>query len=183
MLGMRYKRYVQEGRALIAEEQQKVYDILKELDIEYRVCRHAPLVGAEDRHVPGYHQPGLNVKNLVLKDKKTQEIYMVVLKDDARLDFKKYKEIAGWSKKISFADEEDLKKYLGVSRGSCSVFSLINDREKRVRVVISEYIAKAPENEKISFHPNDNTATVTISVKDMYRFLAWTGNDVIHEGR
>ncbi len=163
------------------EEKQKVYEILKELGIGYKVCRHAPLVGAEDSHVSGYHQPGLNVKNLLLRDKKTEEIYMVVLKDDARLDFKKYKEVVGWSKKTSFADEEDLKKYLGVSRGACSVFSLINDREKKVRVVISEYITKAAEDEEISFHPNDNTATVTISVKDMKRFLIWTGNNVIFE--
>lgn len=64
-------------------------------------------------------------------------------------------------------------KYLGLTPGSVSVFGLINDEENHVRVVLDEDLQK---EDKINFHPNINTETLTILYTDLIRFLEWTGN-------
>lgn len=163
------------------QEEKRVYQVLEDLGIEYTVYYHEPLFGYEDAEKEGYHQQGLNLKNLMVREKKREEHYLVVLKDDVRLDFKRYKELTGWSSKMTFAGDEDLVKYLGVHAGACSVFGLINDRDKHVTVVLDKYITGADPEEKINFHPNVNTATVAMKVKDLYKFLKWTGNLVILE--
>ncbi|NLD20477.1 MAG: prolyl-tRNA synthetase associated domain-containing protein [Clostridiales bacterium] len=165
----------------ITEEEKRVYEVLDDLGIRYTVCYHAPIFGHEDAEKEGYHQPGLNLKNMMVRERKKEEHYLVVIKDDARLDFKRYKELTGWSSKMTFASDDDLVKYLGVHAGSCSVFGLINDKGNHITVVLDKYVTSADPEEKINFHPNVNTATVTMKVKDFYKFLEWAGNPVIKE--
>ena len=52
-------------------------------------------------------------------------------------------------------------------------FGLINDTARHVYLFIDANLKKA---ERLSFHPNINTATIVISFKDFIRFLDWTGN-------
>lgn len=163
----------------ITEEEKSVYQVLNDLGIQYTVHYHEALFGQEDADKEGYHQPGLNLKNMLVREKKKDEHYLVLLKDDDRLDFKKFKPMTGWSSKMTFARDEDLMKYLGVHAGSCSIFGLINDKEKHVIVVLDDYITSADLDESISFHPNINTATLTMKVRDLYTFLEWTGNKVV----
>jgi Ala-tRNA(Pro) deacylase len=61
--------------------------------------------------------------------------------------------------------------------GSVSPFGLINDRDHSVRVVIDRDLKSA---ERLSFHPNINTVTLTVSGADFSRFLAACGNSVQH---
>jgi Ala-tRNA(Pro) deacylase len=75
--------------------------------------------------------------------------------------------------KLSFASEKRMLKYLGILPGSVSPFGLINDLENHVTVFIDESLLS---HEKISFHPNLNTATIAISTKDFIKFLDFSGN-------
>lgn len=161
------------------EREQAVYNVLDELNIKYSVKYHEPIFGEQDYDKECYHMPGLNLKNILIREKKKEEFYLVILKDDERLDFKKYKPFTGWSSKVTFAGDEDLVKYLGVHAGSCSVFGLINDVEHKVTVVIDDYVTRSDSEELINFHPNINTATLTMKVKDLFTFLDWTTNKVI----
>ena len=77
--------------------------------------------------------------------------------------------------KLSFASPERLMRHLGLTPGSVSPFGLINDREHAVRVVIDRALKAA---ERLSFHPNINTVTFTISAPDFARFLEACGNPV-----
>ena len=52
--------------------------------------------------------------------------------------------------------------------GMVSIFGLLNNKDHDIKVFIDKAITY--EN-KITFHPNDNTATMFISVNDMYKFL------------
>ena len=63
--------------------------------------------------------------------------------------------------------------YLGLTPGSVSAFGLINDAQKVVEVVIDASLFEA---EEISFHPNVNTATLVMDIKDFKRFLEWSGH-------
>ncbi len=63
----------------------------------------------------------------------------------------------------------------GVTPGSVSPFGLLHDGSKEVRVIVDQELRAV---ERLIFHPNLNTASVTISVADFERFLATRVNSV-----
>ena len=75
--------------------------------------------------------------------------------------------------KLPFASETRMEKYLGLKPGSVSPFGLINDTENHVHLFMDKNLEKAP---RLSFHPNDNTATIVIKNEDFIKFLDATGN-------
>ena len=76
--------------------------------------------------------------------------------------------------KLSFASEERLQKWLGVSPGSVTPFGLINDPTHHVHLFIDETLQKA---EKLSFHPGINTASLIIQQSDFIKYLDYCQND------
>ncbi len=160
---------------------EQVYQVLNELQIPYNVETHEACFTVEQAKEHGLNRPGINVKNLVILDRRTGEHYMVILQDERRLDFKNFATITGWSKKATFAPDEDIFEYLGVHIGSCSVFGIINDKKNHITVVLEKAIAHASPDAIINFHPNINTATVAITIKDLFRFLEWAKNPVVLE--
>jgi Ala-tRNA(Pro) deacylase len=64
---------------------------------------------------------------------------------------------------------------LGVTPGSVSPFGLIYEGSGGVQVIVDEALRGA---ERLLFHPNINTASVTISAADLERFLATRPNNV-----
>ena len=66
-----------------------------------------------------------------------------------------------------------MMKYLGVKPGSVSLFTLINDVNHEVTLFVDKELRNA---EKVSFHPNDNTASLVISNADMMKFIQHIGN-------
>ena len=63
----------------------------------------------------------------------------------------------------------------GVTPGSVSPFGLLHSGSKDVRVIVDQDLRSA---DTLIFHPNLNTASVTISVADFERFLATRPNVV-----
>ena len=57
---------------------------------------------------------------------------------------------------------------MGLKPGIVSLFGLLNNKEKDIKVYIDKDLLK---EQIITFHPNDNIATIFISVKDMFNFL------------
>jgi len=76
--------------------------------------------------------------------------------------------------KLSFASEKRLLNYLGLQPGSVSPFGLINDLDNHVYVFLDQ---KLKNFEFLSFHPNDNRASLTISNRDFIRFMESSGNE------
>ena len=62
---------------------------------------------------------------------------------------------------------------LGVTPGSVTPFSAINDTVRRVTVVLDAAMMTHPV---LNFHPLVNTATTTISREGLVRFLEATGH-------
>jgi Ala-tRNA(Pro) deacylase len=79
--------------------------------------------------------------------------------------------------KLSFASERRLTEHLGLETGAVSPFGLINDSQKTVTAVIDRDLSK---NDLVNFHPNVNTATITISYSDFEKFLKHCGNEVVY---
>ena len=64
-------------------------------------------------------------------------------------------------------------KYLGVKPGSVSLFTLVNDLGHEVTLFVDRHLLEA---EKVSFHPNDNHASLVITRDDMLKFIEGIGN-------
>lgn len=158
-----------------------VYEFLDGLGVDYELIRHDAFFTCDDVEKSGLDLPGLHVKNLFVRDTKAERYYLVILPWDVRLDIKAYQKVVGWSRRIAFCGEEELLRYLGVTTGACSLFCMLNDKEHAVTLVIGRDIATAAPTEKINFHPNDNRATVTISVTDMWRCIQAMGCEVIYD--
>jgi Ala-tRNA(Pro) deacylase len=118
--------------------------------------------------------PATPIKNLFLRNKKGNREYLVILGVDKRADLRQLVKIIG-DDRFSFGSPERLMQTLGVTPGSVSPFGLLHEGSKQVLVIIDKDLRNA---ERLIFHPNDNTASVTISFADLERFLATRGNVV-----
>jgi Ala-tRNA(Pro) deacylase len=161
---------------MISENEKKVYEILNKLNISYARYEHPPVFTVEQAKKHWKNITGAHCKNLFLRNKKGNRHYLVILEHSKKADLKILAKHLN-EDKLSFASEERLMRYLGLSAGAVSPFGLLNDSKKEVKVVIDQDLKKV---ERINFHPNVNTATVGISFKDFEKFLAWCGNEIYY---
>lgn len=161
---------------MIQESEQKVYDVLEQLGIKYERHEHKAVYTMEELNLADLGIKGEDCKNLFIKNRKGNQHYLVIVPSAQRIDLKKLGEKIG-AVGLSFASEERLKKYLGLTPGAVSPYGLINDKDKEVQVVVDESLTSA---DYVNFHPNVNTATITVSAQDFFRFLKWCGNKVFY---
>lgn len=159
---------------MISDEEKKIYELLDGLNISYKKYAHKPIFTIEEANNLDMDIPGGHCKNIFICDKKKKNYFLIVLPDDKSVNFKELSSKIGY-KGLKFASEEMLQKYLGLKAGSVSPFGLINDADKKVEVLIDKDIFR---NGLVGFHPNVNTATVTINNEDFEKFLQWCGNKV-----
>jgi Ala-tRNA(Pro) deacylase len=139
---------------------------VKELGIDYTLHEHAPVFTAEEALSVVGHIPRVHCKNLFLKDK-ADALWLVTLPDEKRADLKSLPEKIG-SKRLSFGNAALLTEALGVAPGSVTPLALVNDKDKRVQLVLDRWMM---EQELINLHPLVNTATITLRTADLLRFL------------
>lgn len=159
---------------MIQEKEQKVYDFLDALGISYKRYEHPPVYTVEEAEKYWEEIGGTHCKNLFLRDAKGKRHFLVVLEHSKKADLKKLAEQIA-SDRLSFASDRRLEKYLGLEAGSVSPFGLINDTQKSVELILD---ADLKGKDQISFHPNVNTATISLTFNDFERFLQKTGHRV-----
>ena len=155
-------------------QEQKVCEFLGSLNINFIKHTHPPVYTVEEANLHWKDISGLHCKNIFLRNKKGNRHFLVVVPSEMNIDIKNLNEILG--ERLSFASSERLKKYLGIEPGSVSPFGLINDDTKHVVVVLEGEVMAAQE---VNFHPNVNTATLTISGVGFKKFLSACGNNVV----
>lgn len=152
--------------------QTELYKVLKELDIKYDYYEHPPVPTVEEASKYWVDIEAAHCKNIFFRNHRGNRHYLVILDYRQKLDIdalvKRLKQ-----GKLSFASEKRLKEHLGVLPGSVSPFGLINDCENHTKLFIDDSLEKY---DRISFHPNVNTASLVIRLKDFLRFLEWSGN-------
>ena len=112
-------------------------------------------------------------KNLFFRNHKGNRHYLVIMESTHAMDIHSIERMLHQGK-LSFASPERMMKYLGVKPGSVSLFTLVNDTEKAVTLFVDSKLLNV---EKVSFHPNDNRASLVISSADMLKFIKNTGNN------
>jgi len=148
-----------------------LFSYLDQLDIKTHTLQHAAVFTVAESHEIEAALPGEHTKNLFLKDAKDQ-LFLVVALNSTQVDLKTLPKVIG-SGRLSFGKADLLQEVLGVTPGSVTVFSLINDTDKRVRLVLDEALMV---HETINAHPLENTATTSVSREDLLRFIAACGH-------
>lgn len=150
-----------------------IYDILDEMNVQYQEYTHPAVYTCEESDKYYGDIPGGRSKNLFLRNRKGDRHYLVIVPPEKRVDLKEIAKDLGQSK-ISFASEERLMKYLGVTPGSVTPFGVIHDEENNVKIVVDATVWRY---DTLHFHPCKNTATLVVSHADFETFLSKSGNE------
>ena len=102
-------------------------------------------------------------KNLFLCNRQKTQFTLLLMPGRKEFRTKELSAQLGCSR-LSFADAERMQEFLGVTPGSVSVLGLLNDTEKRVRLVIDR---DALAHEYFGCHPCRNTTSLRIKPADL----------------
>lgn len=105
-----------------------------------------------------------------MQPKKTA-YYLIIMDDEKRLDIKKLGELLN-EKGMKFCSPEDLKDKMSLYPGVVSLFGLINNTEHDINICLDNDMLS---EKTITFHPNDNTKTLFLSMGDMFKFITELG--------
>ena len=154
----------------------KVTDYLDKIGVKYQLLRHEAVVTTEESRAVVHVDDCASCKSLYVKDKKSDNYYMVVLPFDKRANMRGLASYVGCAK-FEFATEEKLYEDLQVHRGSVSPYAFLNEKSTySAKLLIDADVWNA---KNVKFHPCDNTATVVVSVSDFKKFLSSIGKEVI----
>jgi Ala-tRNA(Pro) deacylase len=154
--------------------QDELFALLDRLGIEHSTVTHPPFFSVEEGR-PWHHKiPGLHCKNLFIKDRKGG-IWLVVMPGNKRADLGRLEKALG-APRFSFARAELLQEVLELTPGSITPFGLINERRRRVAVILDQDML---DSEWVNFHPLHNTASTTLRSAHLVRFVRALGYDPI----
>lgn len=169
----RYKMQLVDGRPENTEnrlaKEIRVYDLLDSLGIVYKRVDHVAAMTMKaceeiDRALSDGVEKGVAIcKNLFLCNRQATDFYLLLIPGDK--PFKtKYLSAQIGSSRLSFAKPEHLERYLDITPGSVSVMGLMNDKEKRVRLLIDEDVL---QDEYFACHPCINTSSLRFRTSDL----------------
>ena len=154
-------------------------NLMEKLDfwgLPYELHHHKPLFTVAETKAANLDIPGAHCRNLFLRDNKKNN-YLVVLQDKTELDLKKLPELID-SKRLSFGSPDRLWEFLKVKPGSVTPFAAINDSAQKVSVFLEKDMMA---QDKINFHPLDNSMTLTITPETLRAFFKKINRDDITE--
>ncbi|MEG2291365.1 MAG: prolyl-tRNA synthetase associated domain-containing protein [Romboutsia sp.] len=152
-----------------------IYAKLDELNIKCQVLKHEEVFTAEEFYEVTKDMPGHHCKNLFLKNSNKSMNYLLVAKHDKAVDLKDVKAQIG-SSRLSFDSPERLYELMKVTPGSVNPFSVINDTNSKVILLIDNDLL---DSQNLNFHPAINTETFNITGNDFNKFLKYAKNTVI----
>ncbi|MEL7609177.1 MAG: prolyl-tRNA synthetase associated domain-containing protein [Bacillota bacterium] len=149
-----------------------VYEALKALNIPYERIEHEDARTMEDLTAVDERAGVVHCKNLFLCDRQRANFYLLLLGANKKFRTAEVSKQLGVAR-LSFAEPEYLLERLGLLPGAVTPMGLINDPERLVTVLVDEDLEK---EEAVLVHPNVSTASIRLSVKDLFRYLNERGN-------
>jgi Ala-tRNA(Pro) deacylase len=149
-----------------------LFALLDRLGVPHKTVTHPPLFTVEQSQALRGTIPGGNTKNLFLRDKKGT-LFLVSTLEDAAIELKSLHRRLGASGRFSFGAAELLRTVLGVEPGAVTPLAAMNDRARRVCVVLDAALMRY---ETINCHPLVNTMTTSLPREGLVRFLEATGH-------
>ena len=151
----------------------RTYDFLDNLGIEYKRTDHEPADNMEACNEIDAVLGVLICKNLFLCNRQKTDFYLLMMPGDKKF---KTKELSAQinSARLSFAEPENMLKYLDIEPGAVSIMGLMNDKEHAVQLLIDEDVLKG---EYLGCHPCVCTSSLKIKTADIIeRILPATGH-------
>lgn len=152
----------------------RTYDFLDKLGIQYFRTDHKPANNMEACNEIDAVLGVLICKNLFLCNRQKTSFYLLMMPGDKKF---KTKELSAQinSARLSFADPEDMLKYLDIEPGAVSIMGLMNDKDHSVQLLIDEDVLKG---EDLGCHPCVCTSSLKMKTKDVIeKFLPATGHE------
>lgn len=123
----------------------------------------------------GLKLPGSRCKNLLVRDQKGAQRFLVVTGPDASVGLGALGRMLGVGR-LSLCPPEDMQTALQVPAGALSPLALVADAgPEKVRLLLDEGLRTQP---RFLFHPLVNTSTLSITSADLARFAESTGHDL-----
>ncbi len=147
---------------------------LSKLKIKFTEYHHPAVFNVEEAKALRGDLPGAHCKSLFLKAK-GGALFLLACLEWRRMNMKVLAELLG-SKRLSFGHPDLLLEKLGVTPGSVTPFSVINDdgpERTQVTVVLDEKMMQASQ---VNYHPLINTSTIGLTPKCLQRFLVDCGH-------
>ena len=149
-----------EGRL---DKEMRVYDLLDSLGVEYERIDHEPAMTMEICEQIDASLGALICKNLFLCNRQQTDFYLLMMPADKPFKTKDLSAQIG-SSRLSFATAEFMEEFLDITPGSVSVMGLMNDRNRRVRLLID---ADVLSEEYVGCHPCINTSSLRLRTADL----------------
>jgi Ala-tRNA(Pro) deacylase len=149
-----------EGRL---DKEMRVYDLLDSLGVEYERIDHEPAMTMEICEQIDASLGALICKNLFLCNRQQTDFYLLMMPADKPFKTKDLSAQIG-SSRLSFATAEFMEQFLDITPGSVSVMGLMNDKDKRVRLLIDSDVLK---EEYVGCHPCINTSSLRLRTEDL----------------
>lgn len=146
-----------------------IVKLLGDLDCEYEILEHSPVLSIEDvKREIGYH-PGCMVKTIIFKDKRTEAFISVSLQSEKRVDKAKLARSLQMSvSRLKFAPEKQVLK-LGFPIGGIAPFGF----NESVEVI--KFIDRAlddVEGEHLYMGIGDNRKTLKLRREDFFSIVS-----------
>ncbi len=145
---------------------------LDEHNVKYEISEHREVFSMEELDLQDLPYSDRTAKNLFVRDDKKQNYYLITVLGNKRVDLKEFR-IKYGLRHLSFASPDNLAEILHLTPGSVTPLGLLNDNGRTVKL----YLDSAFGDGIIGVHPNDNTATVWLSVPDLLRLISDHGNE------
>lgn len=156
-------------------DKQQIYDYLKQENVWYEITEHEAVYNMAELSNVEIPYPECDAKNLFVRDDKKKNYYLITVKGDKRVDLKEFRKNNN-TRALSFASADDLMDIMGLVPGAVTPFGLLNDSECKVTLFLDN--AFMNDLGLIGIHPNDNTATVWLKIKDLIKLIQQHGNRV-----
>ena len=141
----------------------RTYDLLDKLNISYQRVDHSPLPTIEAcREVDALLKIDI-CKNLFLRNAQKTDFYLLLLPGGKKFRTAALSRQIG-SARLSFAEPEFMEQFLDITPGSVSVLGLMNDKDRRVRLLIDKDVLS---NEFFGCHPCINTSSLKFKTADL----------------
>ena len=148
-----------------------LFDVLDRLSIAHETLEHPAVFTVDEGADIKGKLPGGHTKNLFLKDK-AGRLFLICALGSTQISVNKLHPVLG-CKRLSFGKPDLLLESLGVTPGSVTVFSVLNDKAGQVTLVLDKALFDDP---LVNFHPLINTATTTIASARLVDFAKETGH-------
>lgn len=160
-----------EGRL---DKEMAVYDLLEKLEIPFVRVDHEVTPSIESCHDVDKLLDIEICKNLFLCNRQKTDFYLLLMPGNKSFKTKELSKQIG-SARLSFAGEEYLEEFMDLTPGSVTVLGLMNDKDKRIRLLIDREVV---ETEYLGCHPCINTSSLKLRTRDVLeKFLPYIGHD------